>query len=108
MSEFLTDKDGGLLVEGALILDGLNDAIVGVSDCGLLIYDYDKTIKIFMERDGMTTEEAIEWVDYNVMGVQCNEKGFIMMYDRLLLEIEGLNVLRKFPLDSPFRANRGI
>ena len=92
MSEFLTDKDGGFLVEGALILDGLNDAIVGVSDCGLLIYDYDKTIKIFMERDGMTTEEAIEWIDYNVMGVQCNEKGFIMMYDRSLLEIEDENI----------------
>ena len=103
MSEFLTDKDGGFLVEGALILDGLNDAIVGASDCGLLIYDYDKTIKIFMERDGMTTEEAIEWIDYNVMGVQCNEKGFIMMYDRSLLEIEGLNVLRKFPLDSELK-----
>jgi len=88
MSEFLTGKDGGLLVEGALILDGLNDAIVGASDCGLLIYDYNKTVKIFMKRDGMTTEEAIEWIDYNVMGVQCNEKGFIMMFDRSLLEIE--------------------
>jgi len=51
----------------------------------------------------MTTEEAIEWIDYNVMGVQCNEKGFIMMYDRSLLEIEGLNVLRKFPLDSELK-----
>jgi hypothetical protein len=88
MSDFLTRRDGGLVSEGALILDGLDDALVGVSDCGRLIYDYNKTVKIFMNRDGMTTEEAIEWIDYNVMGVQCNGKGFIMMYDRSLLEIE--------------------
>ena len=88
MSNFLTSRDGGLLLEGALILYGLDDAIAGASDCGRLIYDYNKTVKIFMERDGMTTEEAIEWIDYNVMGVQCNDKGFIMMYDRSLLDIE--------------------
>ena len=88
MSNFLTSRDGGLVSEGALILDGLDDALVGVSDCGRLIYDYNKTVKIFMNRDGMTTEEAIEWIDYNVMGVQCNAKGFIMMYDRSTREIE--------------------
>ena len=87
MSEFLTGKDGGLLVEGALILHGLNDAIAGASDCGRLIYDYNKTVKIFMERDGMTTEEAIEWIDYNVMGVQCNGKGFIVLYDHDSIDI---------------------
>ena len=77
-----------MLISGALYLHGLDDAIAGASDCGRLIYDYNKTVKIFMERDGMTTEEAIEWIDYNVMGVQCNEKGFIMMYDRSMLDIE--------------------
>ena len=98
MSEFLTGKDGGLLVEGALILDGLNDAIVGASDCGLLIYDYNKTVKIFMKRDGMTTEEAIEWIDYNVMGVQCNGKGFIVLYDHDDIDIK--EATETFPLTS--------
>jgi len=69
------------LLDEALILDGLDSAIAGESDCGRLIYDYSKTIKVFMDRDGMTQDEAIEWVDYNVMGVQCNGKGFIMMYE---------------------------
>tara|TARA_Y100001949_G_C15700339_1_gene206403 strand:+ start:161 stop:409 length:249 start_codon:yes stop_codon:yes gene_type:complete len=70
----------------AIMLDGLEDAIAGESDCGRLIYDYKKTVKVFMDRDGMTQDEAIEWVDYNVMGVQCNGKGFIMMYDRGLID----------------------
>ena len=34
----------------------------------------------------MAKEAAIEWIDFIVMGVQCIDKGFIMMYDRSLLE----------------------
>ena len=76
--------------EDALMLHNLNDAIAGASDSGLLIYDYKKTIKIFMD-EGMEEEEAEEWVDYNVMGVQCNGEGFIMMYDRSMLNIEEIS-----------------
>ena len=47
------------LKDGALILDGLEDAIAGVSDSGLLIYDYGKMVKVF-EKQGMTVEEAVE------------------------------------------------
>lgn len=68
------------LLEDALVLEGLDDAIAGVSDCGRLIYSYERVLKVFKDRDGMSTEEAEEWVDYNVMGVQPNGAGFIMMY----------------------------
>jgi len=66
------------LEEDALVLTGLDDAIAGVSDCGRLIYDYEKVLKIFMDKDGMDYDEAEEWVGYNVMGVQPNGAGFIM------------------------------
>ena len=69
----------GHLVEGALILEGLDDAIVGYSDGGLLIYDYEKTVEHFVE-DGMTREEAVEWVDFDVLGLQGNGEGFVMLY----------------------------
>ena len=69
-----------MLKDEALILDGLDDAIAGASDSGLLIYDYSTMVKIF-EKQGMTVDEAVEWIDYNVMGVQCNGDGFIMMYE---------------------------
>jgi hypothetical protein len=68
------------LMEDALVLEGLDDAIAGVSDCGRLIYDYERVLKIFMDREGWSAEEAEEWVGYNVMGVQPNGEGFIMMY----------------------------
>ena len=46
--------------------DGFDDAIMGV--CRIcakhdrLVYDYDDCVKILMDRDGMTWEEAIEYL----------------------------------------------
>jgi|TARA_R110002020_G_scaffold147134_2_gene322238 hypothetical protein len=70
------------LLDGALILQGLDEAIEGQSDCGRLIYSYNKVVNIFISQ-GMTQEEAIDYIDYNVFGVKCNGEGFIMMYDYL-------------------------
>ena len=32
-----------------------------------LIYSIDKCVEILVERDGMTSEEAIEYLDFNVL-----------------------------------------
>ena len=81
----------------AIMLDGLEDAIAGESDCGRLIYDYNKMLRIFI-RQGMSETEAIEWIDYNVMGVQCNGKGFIVLYDHDDIDIR--EATETFPLTS--------
>ena len=56
-------------IEGMVVIDGLDSAVVGFSendDSNLyLIYNYDKIIEIFMERDGMTQEEAVEFIEFN-------------------------------------------
>ena len=54
-------------------------------------------LRIFI-RQGMSETEAIEWIDYNVMGVQCNGKGFIVLYDHDDIDISG--VTETFPLTS--------
>jgi hypothetical protein len=59
--------------------DGYYYAIVGVSHDGYYIYDYDRMIECFIEDSEMTEEEAVEWIDYNVMGVNAGQ-GFIIMY----------------------------
>lgn len=76
------------LKDDALILHGLTDSIVGASDCGRLVYDYRKVIDIFMKKNDWSEEEAVEWVDYNVMGVQPNGAGFIMMFDREMIDMD--------------------
>ena len=37
------------LAEDCLKLDGLNEAIVGVTSQGYLVYDYEKIIEVFMK-----------------------------------------------------------
>ena len=65
--------------------DGLEDAIIGVGSRinmpDVLIYSYNKCIKIFMERDGMTHEEAVEWMDYNVTGAWLGETTPIFVHE---------------------------
>ena len=48
----------------ALYPTGLEDAIIGVSEGivhdSLIVLDHAKCVKIFMERDGMTYEDAVK------------------------------------------------
>ena len=43
------------------------DAIVGITDEGNLIYDYDKMIQSLVNEGEMNEEEAIEWIEYNTI-----------------------------------------
>ena len=55
----------------ALYADGFEEAIIGVGiqfNTKLVAYDYDKCVKILMTRDGMSEDDAIEYVEYNVTG----------------------------------------
>ena len=65
--------------------DGLDAAIIGIgSRCGqpdIFIYDYNKCCDIFMERDGMTREEAMEFMDFNVVGAWHGEGTPIFLYE---------------------------
>ena len=66
--------------EDAIQFDGLDYAIVGVSHTGYYIYDYDRLIQCFITgEEPMTEEEAIEWIDYNVLGTNGGQ-GFMIIY----------------------------
>ncbi len=57
--------------EDRLLANGFEDAFLGVGrqfDQELSVYDYDKCLSILCDRDGMTFEEAVEYMDYNVLG----------------------------------------
>ncbi len=70
------------LAEDSMKLDGLNDAIVGVDTKGYLVYDYHKIVDVFTkEPHGMEFEEAIEFTDFNVVGLDGNGN-WTIMYNR--------------------------
>lgn len=62
------------------------DAIVGITyDNNHVIYDVDKFINLMMVQDGMTHEEAEDWVSYNTqrsIEYMQNECHPILMYSR--------------------------
>ena len=62
----------GDIYEDALFIDGFDEAIIGVSRRvnmdGVVIYDYDKCIRILMERDKIAYDESVEYIEYNIVG----------------------------------------
>ena len=44
-----------------------DDALIGVTDEGRAVYDYQKMIEWIVRTQGWTEEEAAEWIDYNTV-----------------------------------------
>jgi|TARA_E500000318_G_C3508795_1_gene191441 hypothetical protein len=65
--------------------DGFEDAIIGVGGRinmpEVLIYSYNKCVKILMKRDNFTHEEAIDWMNYNVVGSWVGETTPIFVHE---------------------------
>ena len=61
----------------ALLCDGFDEAIIGMAERinlgHIVAYDVDKMLKIMVERDGMTYEEAMEYFGYNILGAWMGE-----------------------------------
>lgn len=77
--------------EGAVLLDGLEDAIIGiVEEFGngrRILYSKPKILSILCERDLMTMSEAEEFYDYNIVGLYAGEQNAVF----LDLPIEPIN-----------------
>ena len=44
-----------------------DDALIGVSEDGRAIYDYEKMIEWLMNEEDWTDNEAVEWIEYNTI-----------------------------------------
>ncbi len=71
--------------EGAIILDGLDEAIMGIAEefgnGYRIVYSKSKIFGILMNRDGMTEEEAIEFYEYNILGLYASPQNAIFFED---------------------------
>ena len=66
--------------EEILKADGFDDAIIGLEANSMrLVYSIEKCIDILMQ-DEMTEEDAIEHMDYNVIGAYVGEQTPIFIY----------------------------
>jgi hypothetical protein len=56
----------------AILWDGLDDAIIGISIDNRTVYGLNKMILLFQEQ-GMSEEEAMEWIDFNIISAYVGE-----------------------------------
>ena len=55
--------------EDVLLLSNYSydDALIGVTDDGRAVYDFDKMVRWLVKTEGMTDLEAVEWIEYNTI-----------------------------------------
>jgi hypothetical protein len=71
--EWIAERD-----DEAVMFDGLDAAVVGMGvRCGqpaIVVYDRARILRILVERDGMTEEEADEFCSFNIEGGWLGER----------------------------------
>jgi|TARA_R100000315_G_C5235356_1_gene147101 hypothetical protein len=63
--------------QSVLSADGFDQAFLGVVfEWGppRAVYSYEKCVNVLIERDKMTQEEALEYMEYNVVGAYVGEQ----------------------------------
>ena len=72
--------------------DGFDNAIIGVGGrCNtdpMIVYDYDKMVKVLVTRDDMSYEEAEEYIDFNIVGAWIGDTTPIIVNNKSIEEIE--------------------
>jgi hypothetical protein len=72
ISEAFTEID-----ETVLLMDGFDEALIGFSERmnnpTLAVYSWEKMMSVCIERDGMTSEQAEEYISFNCLGAWVGE-----------------------------------
>lgn len=80
ISEFLEHR-----TDGAIVYNGFEDAFVGcVQRCsspGVAVYSYEKMIDVLVRRDGLSYDEAAEFIDFNVLGGWVGDQTPYVLFD---------------------------
>jgi hypothetical protein len=58
---------------GTLLADGLDAGFLGVTDDGVAVYSKELCIRSIMEQDGLSDEEAIEFLEFNTFSTYVGE-----------------------------------
>lgn len=69
---------------GAIVLDGFNEAIIGiVEEFGngpRILYSREKILEILQNRDEMSFQDAIDFYDFNILGMYAGEQNPVILY----------------------------
>jgi hypothetical protein len=68
-----------------LLADGFESAFIGVCrrfSCNCALYDYQKCVDILVSRDKMEYDDAMEYMDYNVLGAYVGRNTPIFLMEK--------------------------
>lgn len=64
--------------ESTLLMDGFEEAFIGfsrrINEPLLAVYSWELMVKLLMERDGMSYDDATEYIDFNCIGAWVGEQ----------------------------------
>lgn len=62
--------------------DSYDTALVGITEDGRAVYDFNKMVEWLMDKNGFDREEAMDWICYNTIGdlSRAGPLGPIIMY----------------------------
>lgn len=70
--------------EDMILYDGCDDAIIGVGSVHskplIAVYCYNKLVDVFVKQEDMTYEEAMEYIDFNIVGAYVGETTPLIMH----------------------------
>lgn len=70
--------------EDVVILSNFSydSALIGVTEDGRAVYDYERMVRWLIATEGWTQEEAIEWIEYNTIRAlpYMGDKAPLIMY----------------------------
>lgn len=73
INEFLESQD-----ESALLMDGFDEALIGfsqrINEPLLAVYSWEKMMEVCTKRDGMSDDEADEYISFNCIGAWVGER----------------------------------
>lgn len=81
--EYITDC--GFEEEDIILYDGFEDAFIGLASkfhSISAVYDYDKSLDILINKDGMSPEEANEYMQHNVVGAWLGDSTPVFIFDK--------------------------
>jgi len=77
-------------VEGTILLDGLEESIIGIveefGNSRRVLYSKSKILSILCERDLMTIGEAEEFYNYNILGLYAGEQNAVFLNTEITTE----------------------
>ena len=64
----------------AILWDGLDEAIIGITEEGVPVYDIHQMEIILMKQHGWEWEDAAEWVEFNILRAYMGDRTPIHMW----------------------------